>query len=318
MEWRQLKKIFAFYGRFTFSYTQIGFAARSVLWSRRKPDFSGQRWLVTGASGGLGRAIALSAVRGGAAVTAVARSAEKLAALASEAGSRLTPLRCDLALQRDTARLLTTLRQKSDPIDVLVNNVGVLLDDFTTTDEGRETSFATNLLTHFQLTEGLIASGLIGDGGLVINMSSGGMYNVPLSVKRLNATNAGAYSGVAAYGFHKRAQVVLTSYWRRKFASRGISFYVMHPGWSDTEGVKRSMPRFRRILRSILRDEWSGSDTAIWLAASRPLQAADEAIWFDRKPRGVHVYEHTRHSNDTAETLVSYLNQELARFREAA
>ena len=318
MNWRQLRKIFAFYGRFTVSFTQIGYAARRMLWSRVQPDFSGQHWLVTGASGGLGRAIALAAVRGGASVTAAARSAEKLAALAAEAGPALATIRCDFALQQDTEQLLTLLQQKGRRIDVLVNNVGVLLDDFTTTDEGRETSFATNLLTHFQLTEGLIARGLLADGGLVINMSSGGMYNVPLSVRALNAPDAQAYSGVAAYGFHKRAQVVLTTYWQRRHASRRMRFYVMHPGWADTEGVKRSMPRFRRILKSVLRDAWSGSDTAIWLAATRPTQAAEEAIWFDRKARPVHVYERTRHSADTAETLVAYLTAELARLREAA
>ena len=46
---------------------------------------------------------------------------------------------------------------------MLVNNVGVLLDDHSLTSEGRETSFVSNLLSHYQLTEGLIRRGLLAD-----------------------------------------------------------------------------------------------------------------------------------------------------------
>lgn len=303
----------AFYGRFTLSYTQIGYAARRLTWSSVKPDFRGQHWVVTGASGGLGRAVALAASRAGATVTAVARSPEKLAQLAAEAPASIVTRVCDLSLQRDVGKLVENLAQNGRRIDVLVNNVGVLLDDFSRTDEQRETSFATNLLTHYQLTEGLIARDLLPRGGLVINMSSAGMYNVPLNVAALNPTTAAKYSGVVAYGFHKRAQVVLNGEWQRNYASRGLTFYVMHPGWADTDGVKRSLPRFRRILKSILRDEWSGSDTAIWLAAARPAQQTSQGIWFDRKLREEHVYERTRQTKDTPQTLIGYLRQELAR-----
>lgn len=313
MNWQQFKKILAFYGRFTLSYTQVGYAVRRLAWSRVKPDFHGQHWVVTGASGGLGRAVALSAARSGATVTAVARSPEKLARLAAEAPASIVTRVCDLSLQRDVAQLVEVLSQNGRKIDVLVNNVGVLLDDFSTTVEQRETSFATNLLTHYQLTEELIARDLLARGGLVINMSSAGMYNVPLNVAALNPATATSYSGVAAYGFHKRAQVVLNGEWQRNYASRGLTFYVMHPGWADTDGVKRSLPRFRRILKSILRDEWSGSDTAIWLAAARPAQQSSQGIWFDRKLREEHVYDRTRQSNDTPQTLIGYLRQELAR-----
>jgi dehydrogenase/reductase SDR family member 12 len=313
VNWQQFKKIVAFYGRYTLSYTQVGFSVRRLRWRKMKPRFNNQHWLVTGASGGLGRAIALSAVRAGARVTAVARSPEKLAALALEASTGLTTKVCDLSLQADVAKLIAELARDGRKIDVLVNNVGVLLDDFSLTAEQRETSFATNLLTHYQLTEGLIEHKLLARGGLVINMSSAGMYNVPLNVSVLNPSTPAKYSGVVAYGFHKRAQVALNSDWQRRYADSGLAFYVMHPGWADTDGVKRSLPRFRRILKSILRDEWSGSDTAIWLAAARPAPPLHDSIWFDRKLRPAHVYPHTRSSKDTAESLRAYLQRELAK-----
>ena len=51
MNLQQLKKIAAFYGRFTLSFTQVGYLARKLFWPRFTPDFKGQHWLVTGGSG---------------------------------------------------------------------------------------------------------------------------------------------------------------------------------------------------------------------------------------------------------------------------
>jgi dehydrogenase/reductase SDR family protein 12 len=318
MNYQQLKKIVGFYSRFTGSFTQVGYRWRSLSWDRFTPDYRGQHWLVTGGSGGIGRHIVLEAARAGATVTAVARSEPKLAVLredARQAGIQGVATECcDFTLQSDTARLLRRLEGAGRKLDVLVNNVGVLLDDLSVTAEGRESSFVSNLLSHYQLTEGLIRAGLLaGPKATVINMTSGGGYNMPLMVAMLNVTDPAKYNGVFAYGFHKRAQIVLNQYWRDTYGSRGIAFYVMHPGWADTDGVKRSLPRFRKILRPILRDEASGADTALWLAGTRPTQPEHELVWFDRAIRPAHVYDRTRTTQDTPRSLVAYLESELAR-----
>lgn len=318
MNLQQLKKIVAFYGRFTASYTQVGYRWRSLRWRKFTPDFRGQHWVVSGGSGGLGRHIVLTAARAGARVTAVARNEAKLAQLlrdAEEAGIRgIDTECCDFTLQSDTSRLLDRLVTSGRRIDVLVNNVGVLNDDLIVTVEGREASFVSNLLSHYQLTEGLLRQGMLSQpGATVINMTSGGGYNVPLAVAMLNVTDPQRYNGVLAYAFHKRGQIVLNQHWRNTYGARGIAFYVMHPGWADTDGVKRSLPRFRRILKSILRDEASGADTALWLAGTRPSQPEEELVWFDRAIRPAHMYERTKTSKDTPQSLVAYLEAELAR-----
>ncbi len=318
MNYPQLKKIVAFYSRFTVSFTQVGHRCRRLTWPQFTPEYRGQHWLVTGGSGGIGRHIVLEAARAGATVTAVARNESRLGALrddARQAGIEgVESERCDFTLQADTERLLGRLAADGRRIDVLVNNVGVLLDDLSVTEEDRESSFVSNLLSHYQLTEGLIRAGLLaGPQATVINMTSGGGYNMPLTVAMLNVTDPAKYNGVFAYGFHKRAQIVLNQYWRDTYGSRGIAFYVMHPGWADTDGVKRSLPRFRKILRPILRDAASGADTALWLAGTRPAQPECELVWFDRAIRPAHVYERTRASKDTPQSLVAYLASELAR-----
>ncbi|QIB65288.1 SDR family NAD(P)-dependent oxidoreductase [Kineobactrum salinum] len=309
----KLLKIIKFYGRFMPSFSAIGYYSRSLFWPRLEADFSGQTWLVTGASGGIGGAIALEAARRGATVLAAARSEQKLAALAGEpaAGGRIVPLVADLSLMSGTAAMVERIRTEGRQLDVLVNNVGVLLHEHQLTAEGKEASYALNILNHFLLTEQLLEGELLNRGGTVINMSSGGMYNAPLMVNRMNVTAPEHYNGVLAYAVHKRGQAELTKYWQSHYgAARDLKFYVMHPGWTDTEGVQTAMPKFRRILKLVLRSGLQGGDTAIWLAAKRP-DADPAAFWLDRKPRAAHAYPATRNSKFAPEDLAAFLQTEI-------
>ena len=76
MDVARLKKIAGFYGRFLISFSAIGYRSRALTWRRLPTDFSDQTWIVTGATGGIGRAIVEGAVRSGAVVIALARSRE--------------------------------------------------------------------------------------------------------------------------------------------------------------------------------------------------------------------------------------------------
>jgi dehydrogenase/reductase SDR family member 12 len=310
----KLKKVVAFYGRFLVSFTAIGYRARSLRWRPFTPDFRGQTWVVTGATGGIGRAIVEGATRGGATVVALARSREKLNALthAAPRPGRVIPLVVDLSLVADTQRVAAELQARAIAVDVLINNVGLLLDDLSTTPEGFETSYATNLLTHWVLTEALLQSGALKPQATVIEMSSGGMYNAPLTLDYMGMKNPKKYIGVYAYAVHKRGQAELVKYWQKRHGERGLRFYVMHPGWADTDGVKTAMPNFRRRLKVFLRDSAQGADTALWLAATRPATPGAEAFWFDRAPRSAHAYPHTAVTKHSPEDLATFLAQEAA------
>lgn len=318
-----LLKILNFYARFTPNYTKIGYHARRLTWGSTKPyEFAGQRWVVTGANAGLGKAIMHTAARAGAHVVAVARNKERLAAaiaeLPSEAAGRVIPIIADMSLQRETEKLLQRLVSDGARIDVLINNVGVLLNEHSITEEGRETSFVTNVLSHFQLTEGLLDHGILAKDATIVNMSSGGMYNAPLGIAGLNTLDPARYNGKVAYGFAKRAQVALTVFWNDNYASRGLRAYVTHPGWAKTPGVKFSLPVFWKIQNVLLRTPLQGADTALWLCANRPDLDEDEVIWFDRKPRPTHMYDATRTPLCTIEELVDYLRGELEAGAKAA
>jgi dehydrogenase/reductase SDR family protein 12 len=315
MKARDLAKIVTFYGRFIPTYSRIGYEARCLTWPERGGfDFGGQCWLVTGASQGIGRALTQAAALAGARVIAVARTGERLRELANElpadAAARVTVREQDLSLQSGVEALLDWLRENAVSLDVLVNNVGLLLNKHSLTRDGREVSFATNLLGHFQLTEGLLDEKRLARNAVIINMSSGGLYNAPLGIKLLNVTEPAGYNGKVAYAYAKRAQVALADYWDERIRKIGGRAYVMHPGWVKTPGVETALPVFWKIQKSILRTPYQGADTALWLASRRP-DSAPETVWFDRAPRSAHMNDSTLKAECNTMELVDYLAREL-------
>ena len=307
-----LKKFLSFYARFTPSYSGIGYTARRIFWKPFKPQFSGQTWLVTGGSEGIGGAAVTGAADGGATVFAVARGQEKLRAVCdSVTGSgQVVPQLADLSLQAEVIRLLDALQERKCVFDVVVNNVGIMRHKAVPTSEGFELSFATSLLNHYLLVRELIRRNMLSSNATVVEVSSGGMYNHSLVLKEMNNLSD-SFEAKRAYGLNKRGQVVLTGHWRAVFGGTGREFYAMHPGWCDTSAVQRDMPTFRKILSTVLRSSKMGADTILWLASARPKQVQPEAIWFDRKERSVHIYPRTRQGNDSKEALVEYLEARL-------
>jgi dehydrogenase/reductase SDR family protein 12 len=308
MTWAMFKKIARFYARFMPSFTAIGYHARLLALRPIKASFAGQTWVVTGGSDGLGRAIALEAARRGATVHIAARSPAKLEAVvrAAPRDGAIVGHPVDLMMQGETENLADRLIAGAK-VDVLVNNVGALIGKWGLTPEGHEKSFALSLLNQYVLTEKLLKADAFAPNATIIMMASGGMFNAPLSLK-MNPKTGDGFNGTYAYAMHKRGQAELVKYWQEKHGARGLRFYVMHPGWADTTGVKTSMPRFRKILRFFLRTEAQGGDTAIWLAATRPTHAGPEAFWFDRAPRDAHAYDFTRTSKHSTADLVAFLD----------
>jgi len=255
----QFKKNMNFYLRFIHSFTRIGYLIRSLIWGKDKYDLTGQIWLVTGATGGIGGATVIKALEHGATVIAAARNIKKV-------------------------------------------------EDLRTA-EGFETTYGVNLLNHHQLTESLIKHAKFNDGARLIEVASGGMYNAPLNTVMLDQ-KAKNFNGAAAYTSHKRAQMVLIDFYRKKHAGKGLKFYAMHPGWVDTDTVKTGLPVFRALLWPLLRTGLQGADTINWLGATSPKETEDK-IWFDRKPRQSHAYAVSRNPKTTAEELIAYLENDI-------
>lgn len=72
----------------------------------------------------------------------------------------------------------------------------------------------------------------------------------------------------------------------RRMAGTGVAFHAMHPGWADTPGLAAALPRFRRVMRPLLRTPEQGADTITWLATADPalLAAAASGATADAGP----------------------------------
>src|SRR4051812_25745213 len=140
------------------------------------PDLSGRRALVTGVTSGLGTVAARELARAGAEVLLAARNEEKLEQTIDELATdipkeRLVALQLDLA---DLASVRQGAAEAADrgPLDVLVNNAGVMATPKGTTADGFELQLGTNHFGHFALT-GLLMDALIrSDQGRVVTVSS--------------------------------------------------------------------------------------------------------------------------------------------------
>lgn len=301
----------AFYLRFFRSFSRLGYERCVPSGKRHGFRFEGQRWVVTGASGGIGRAIALGAVRAGAQVVAVARDLAKLADLVRDAGAegaRIHPRCVDLAQVRAVRDAAIGIAAEG-PVDVLVANVGVMLHDWRLTAEGLETGVATNLVNHHVLVDTLRRQGALHAGSVIISMSSGGLYGAKLDLDALEAPTADRHDGFMAYAQHKRAQVELTRHWNA-LGNKGPAAYVMHPGWVDTDGVRTALPGFRRRLARYLRTPEEGADTALWLAANRP-PVPQSGVWLDRHCETEHAYGFTR-GGASAPELAAWIESRIA------
>jgi NAD(P)-dependent dehydrogenase (short-subunit alcohol dehydrogenase family) len=288
------------------SFDRLGFARhrRHFAPADLDVDLTGRTCLVTGANAGLGRATALALAWRGATVHLLCRDAARGEAARDELRRVTGSSRIELAVVdvSDLASVRRFARDAAPPrVDVLVHNAGVLPDRRVLTADGFELTFATHvagphLLTH--LLEGALRAS---DDARVIFVSSGGMYARRLDLVDLDWA-ARPYDGVLAYAETKRMQVVLARRWADRLAGSPVSAYAMHPGWADTGGVRRSLPRFHALTRRVLRSPEEGADTIVWLCAKSPAPPAG-GFWFDRAERPTHTLPWTRERPGDAQRL---------------
>jgi NAD(P)-dependent dehydrogenase (short-subunit alcohol dehydrogenase family) len=169
-------------------------------------------------------------------------------------------------------------------LDVLMHNAGALLTEYTVTAQGHEATVAVHLLGPYLLTECLIDRLADSVPSRVITVTSGGLYTQRFDLAELEM-GPEHYDGTVAYARAKRAQVVLTAEWQRRYGPRGIAFHAVHPGWADTPGLAEGLPGFARMMGPILRSPEEGADTAVWLAGAPAGQPPGGHLWLDRRPR---------------------------------
>ncbi|MCB9795416.1 MAG: SDR family NAD(P)-dependent oxidoreductase [Alphaproteobacteria bacterium] len=278
------------------SFERLGYAlhARGFDEADLDVDLSGRVFVVTGANSGLGEATARALAARGGELRLLCRDPERgeaaRARIAAATGNPAVHLhRVDLADLEQVRRVAGELER----VHVLVHNAGVLLDDYAESPQGHELSVAVNLIGPTLLTALLWGKLAAAEHARVVHVSSGGMYGVKLDARR-TFEPARPFDGVRAYAYAKRAQLVLNAHLARWGAPLGLACHAMHPGWAETPGVARSLPRFHRVTQSILRTPEQGADTTVWLAAA-PDPGPSGRFWADRREQPTNLWPWTRH-----------------------
>jgi len=293
-------------------FSRIGFAVRRRMSGWQMPDLTGRRVMVTGASSGLGLAAAIDLARCGAEVHMICRNREKGESALGQVrvaapGCRAELHLCDLSLVAEIRRFANEFLESGQPLDVLINNAGVMPSAREHTAEGFELTFATNLLGPYLLTELLLPRLREGENPRVIMMSSGGMYSSGFSFSDPQLEGRD-YRPTAFYAHTKRGEVMLADAWQRREGG-GVTFCSMHPGWAVTPGMSAALPGFHKLTGPILRNSHEGADTAVWLAGASPTEAPGGLFYEDRRPRTKQRIPNTEGSPEDADRLLELLSE---------
>lgn len=193
-------------------------------------DLSGQTAIVTGASQGLGRAIALALGASGARVACAARSADKLAATVAEIqarGGQAEAFAVDVKSRESVEQLVDSVGEGWGRLDILVNNAGITRDTLLPrmSDEEWDDVLETNLRGTFLFTRAASRHMMRARYGRIINISS-----VSGLIGNAGQTN---------YSASKAGMIGLTRSLSKELASRKVTVNAVAPGFIESEMTQR-------------------------------------------------------------------------------
>jgi 3-oxoacyl-[acyl-carrier protein] reductase len=228
-------------------------------------DLTGKGALVTGASGGIGGAIAKALHGQGANVAISGTKTERLEALASGLGSRVFVLPCDLRDRAAVAKLPESAEKALGQVDILVNNAGITHDNLfmRMKDEEWDDVIAVNLTSVFVLTRGILRYMMRRRYGRIVNIASiSGVLGNP---------------GQPNYAASKAGLVGMTKSLAREVASRGITANAISPGFILTPMTDALTPTQVEAIAAAIPTRTFGKPEDV--AAAAVFLASDEAAY---------------------------------------
>ena len=185
-------------------------------------DLSGKAALITGASGGIGGAIARALHGAGATVALSGTRVGPLETLAAELGGRVHVLACDLSDPVAVEALPKAAVAAMGSVDMLVNNAGITKDNLfmRMSDEDWASVLEVNLTSTFRLCRGVVRGMMKARWGRIVNISS--------------VVGATGNPGQANYAASKAGMVGMSKSLAYEVASRGITVNCVAPGFITT------------------------------------------------------------------------------------
>ena len=197
--------------------------------SKFSVDLSGQTAIVTGASQGLGKAMAIALAAAGAKVACVARSEEKLADTVGEitdAGGTAKAWPCDVTSRESVDGVVNGVTDEWEKLDILVNNAGITRDTLLPrmTDDQWDDVINTNLRGAFLFSRAASMFMMRARYGRIINISS--------------VTGIIGNPGQCNYGASKAGLIGMTRSLSRELAGRKVTINAVAPGFIESEMTK--------------------------------------------------------------------------------
>ena len=248
--------------------------------------------VVTGASGGIGRSIALGLARAGHDVVLIGRNrARGEAAMqwvaARAAGAQLDLVLADLSLLAAARQAGESIAAKHGAVDVLVNNAGVFCAQREETAEGHERVIATNHLAPFVLTRALLpalqAAAAARGQARVVNVGSAASDFANIDPADLEGRRR--WGMVRAYGQSKLAILMATVAWAQRLEGTAVAVNVVHPGLVATGLVRAggAIGLVWRGLASFSLTAEQGADSPLYAALSPEFRGTSGAYVKQRR-----------------------------------
>jgi retinol dehydrogenase-14 len=251
---------------------------------------SGRTVLVTGGTGGIGKATALGLATMGAHLAITGRDRGRSDHAAREiraAGGQVDVFVADMSSQSEVRRLADEVLLRFSRIDVLVNNVGGYWNTRHVTADGLERTFAVNHLAPFLLTNLLLDRLKQSAPARVVTVSSNAQAQGRIDFDDLQGERS--YSGARAYSQSKLANVLFTYELARRLQATSVTVNALHPGVVSTSfgaedpgGVQRLFVPF---MRPFMKDPAKGAATSIHLASAPDLEHVTGSFFANSKPK---------------------------------
>ncbi|MEU4291430.1 SDR family oxidoreductase [Kribbella sp. NPDC026596] len=256
---------------------------------RLEGPMAGRTVVVTGATGGIGRATALGLAALGARVAITGRDPERAETAAGEiraAGGQADVFMADLSSQAEVRRLADELLRDLPRIDVLVNNVGGYWDTRHVTADGLERTFAVNHLAPFLLTNLLLDRLKYSSPARVVTVASNAQAMGRIDFDDLQHERS--YSGSRAYNQSKLANVMFTYELARRLPATSVTANALHPGMVSTSFGAEDPSLIQRLVvpfvRPFMKRSGQGAVTPIHVASAPDLEPVSGRFFIESKP----------------------------------
>ncbi len=245
--------------------------------------------LITGATNGIGEEAAKELNKMGAEIVFVARSegkGEQLKAKLKEAtGKEPTMILANLSSQAEVKSAAEKFLSMEKPLDILLNNAGIMNRERNITEDGLEEVFSVNHLAYFTFTLMLIDKLKSTEGSRVVNVASGAHQ----FVKEMNfgdLQSEKVFKPMQVYGQSKLANILFTKSLANKLADHGVTVNCLHPGFVST-GIGSNNKGIWNILMSLARPfarkTDKGAETSVYLCSSPEVKNISGEYFVDCK-----------------------------------